>query len=238
VTRAPALDSADLARQSILLDALLGEIRHSSAMAEACYRWDSRLRMRDAELAFRYLAPHCTADAEAVYSQALGRTARVWLSAMFLRGVINALTRIGFPATTAALLAPRVMYVYLDWAGCHDVPPGRHVPPDPLPDPGNTRAQPPSATATQKSRGPRWDAPYETWAHWFYRVEVCGESQRAVAKHFGPRTERLVLEAQPGLPRLVFRFREISRHKETSIRAVRRALLKTRRLLGVPSARK
>jgi hypothetical protein len=240
VARQPKGDHpADDERRLLLLDHLLVELRDSPPVTWACARWDRRLGLKAAEDIFVNLERHAPDFAPADYAGRLRRAAAVWSRPAFQRGVVRTLRRFGFPEVVAHDLAPLMFYLCLDWAGCH-VPPERPWPegPEGLPPPPFSVA--PRAVRGGR-RGPRrelvWlspsrrakrkpnsdDPPYALWAHWYYRIDICGESQTAVAKYFGPQFGRQ------------FRPQGVHEHTENCgcKLAIRRALKQTRRVLDI-----
>jgi hypothetical protein len=194
---------ADAERRIKILDALVGEIRRSSMPVTLAYceRWDRRLGLKTAEDIFVNLERHAPDFAPANYAARLQRAAMLWMKPAFQRGVVRALSSMGFPDVVATALASRMLYVCLDWAGCH-WPPNR-----PWPEGTEWPPPPPFSVAPRAVRGGRrgprrqlseispsrrgkrkTSPPYDDWAHWYFRVDICGEPQTAVAKSlFGPK---------------------------------------------------
>lgn len=258
-------------RRVEILDALLGEIRYSSPVTMACERWDRKLGLKDAETIFLNLKRLADKFAAPDYAERLRRAAVVWKSPAFQRGVVRLLTRIGFPEMVATALAPRMLYVCLDWAGCH-VPPERPWPEESEGPPAPPFSVPPRAVRGGR-RGPRREhewlspsrrlnrkafPPYVLWAHWYFRVDICGEPQTAVATYFGPRARHEFLLQNQSLNAQIAALRKAltaelldptkSEEVKTQIadlesqkrinkdcdkRAVRRGLKQTRDLLGM-----
>jgi hypothetical protein len=155
---------ADTQRRSILLDALLTEIRYTPAIINACYRWERKLRMRDAETIFQNLRLHYTAAfAAECYAEALRRATATWRTAAFQRDATKTLKKIGFPHAVALRLAPPAFELYLAWAADRPMPPPRR----------------PGAPVRGRRGGN-----LQLWAHYFYFVDVIGWSVHGFVKAF------------------------------------------------------